>query len=142
MQSISSKCMQPTWLASDQLPNIQTTSHVRPGLCQSPVSKIYFFVFGHNRDETLCLRNHVSHVTNYCNIISVFLSLNDKGPAYDLTHCEVRDHSVVVEWQKPIYTGSGPITGYHVEYAKEGTSDWTTANEAPVSHCFLKVKCN
>lgn len=73
------------------------------------------------------------------NIVSIFLPFIPIGPAYDLTFCEVRDHSVVIEWQKPLYTGSGPITGYHVEYAKKGTSDWTVANEAPVSHCFLKV---
>ncbi|TXL70264.1 fibronectin type III domain-containing protein, partial [Pantoea vagans] len=53
--------------------------------------------------------------------------------------CEVRDNSLVVEWQKPVYAGSGPITGYHVEYAKKGSSDWTTANETAVSHRFLKV---
>lgn len=52
----------------------------------------------------------------------------------------MRDHSLVVEWQKPVYTGSGPVTGYHVEYAKKGTSDWTTANEKAVSHRFFKVR--
>uniref|UniRef100_A0A7N8YCT2 Myomesin 2a n=1 Tax=Mastacembelus armatus TaxID=205130 RepID=A0A7N8YCT2_9TELE len=66
-------------------------------------------------------------------------TIPEPGPAYDLTVCEVRDHSVVVQWQKPIYTGSGPITGYHVEYAKKGTSDWITANETAVSQRFLKV---
>lgn len=52
----------------------------------------------------------------------------------------MRDNSVVVEWKKPVYTGSGPVTDYHVEYAKKGTSDWTTANEKAVSHRFLKVR--
>uniref|UniRef100_A0A672ZI78 Myomesin-2-like n=1 Tax=Sphaeramia orbicularis TaxID=375764 RepID=A0A672ZI78_9TELE len=66
-------------------------------------------------------------------------NMPEPGPAYDLTFCEVRDTSLVVEWQKPVYTGSGPITGYHVEYAKTGTSKWTTANETAVSHRFLKV---
>uniref|UniRef100_A0A7N6BKC1 Myomesin 2a n=1 Tax=Anabas testudineus TaxID=64144 RepID=A0A7N6BKC1_ANATE len=66
-------------------------------------------------------------------------TMPEPGPAYDLTFCEVRDHSVVVEWQKPVYTGSGPITGYHVEYAKKGSSDWTTANETAVNHLFYKV---
>ncbi|TNN55141.1 Myomesin-2 [Liparis tanakae] len=61
------------------------------------------------------------------------------GPAYDLTFGEVRDNSLLVEWQKPVYAGSGPITGYHVEYAEKGTSDWTIANETSVSHRFLKV---
>lgn len=62
------------------------------------------------------------------------------GPAHDMTFCEVRDNSLVIEWEKPVYTGSGPVTGYHVEYAKKGTSDWTTANETAVSHRFLKVR--
>lgn len=62
------------------------------------------------------------------------------GPAYDLTLTEVRNESVVVEWQKPVYTGSGPITGYHVEYSKTGSSEWITANETAVSHRFYKVR--
>uniref|UniRef100_A0A3Q2UMK4 Myomesin 2 n=1 Tax=Fundulus heteroclitus TaxID=8078 RepID=A0A3Q2UMK4_FUNHE len=66
-------------------------------------------------------------------------TMPEPGPAYDLKFCEVRDNSLVVEWQKPIYAGSDPITGYHVEYAKNGTSDWKTANEKAVSHRFLKV---
>ncbi|XP_010794773.1 myomesin-2 [Notothenia coriiceps] len=66
-------------------------------------------------------------------------TMPEPGPAYDLTFSEVRDSSMVVEWKKPVYTGSGSITGYHVEYAKKGTSDWTTANETATSHRFLKV---
>lgn len=64
------------------------------------------------------------------------------GPAYDLTFGEVRDNSLLVEWKKPVYIGSGPITGYHVEYAKKGSSDWTTANEKATSHRFLKVRAS
>ncbi|XP_075966390.1 myomesin-2 [Anarhichas minor] len=66
-------------------------------------------------------------------------TMPEPGPAYDLTSGEVRDNSLLVEWQKPVYAGSGPITGYHVEYAKVGTSDWTTANETAVSHRFHKI---
>lgn len=62
------------------------------------------------------------------------------GPAYDLTTSEVRGDSLVLEWKKPVYCGSGPITGYHVDYAKTGSSDWTTANTTAVSHRFLKVR--
>ncbi len=69
--------------------------------------------------------------------LSLVLSI---GPAYDLTFTELRDNSVVVEWQKPVFTGSGPITGYHVEYTKKGTSEWTTATETAVSHRFFKVR--
>ncbi|XP_056134518.1 M-protein, striated muscle [Lampris incognitus] len=66
-------------------------------------------------------------------------TMPEPGPPFDLTFCEVRDNSLVVEWHKPVYSGSGSITGYHVEYAKKGSSDWTTANETAVSHRFLKV---
>ncbi|KAJ3594005.1 hypothetical protein NHX12_006337, partial [Muraenolepis orangiensis] len=66
-------------------------------------------------------------------------TMPEPGPAYDLAVSEVRDTSMVLEWKKPIYYGSGPITGYHVEYAKMGSSDWTSANETAVSHRFLKV---
>lgn len=67
-------------------------------------------------------------------------NISPLGPAYDLTLTEVRNESVVVEWQKPVYTGSGPITGYHVEFSKTGCSEWITANESAVSHRFYKVK--
>ncbi|XP_061621977.1 myomesin-2 isoform X2 [Phyllopteryx taeniolatus] len=66
-------------------------------------------------------------------------TMPEPGPAYDLTFCEVRDDSVVLEWQKPVYIGSGAITGYYVEYAEKGTNEWTTANETPTNQCFLKV---
>uniref|UniRef100_A0A8C7WZF4 Myomesin-2 n=1 Tax=Oryzias sinensis TaxID=183150 RepID=A0A8C7WZF4_9TELE len=66
-------------------------------------------------------------------------TMPEPGPAHDLTFCEVRDNSLVVEWEEPVYCGSGPITGYHVEYAKKDSTDWVTANEAAVSHRFLKV---
>uniref|UniRef100_A0A8C4F236 Myomesin-2 n=1 Tax=Dicentrarchus labrax TaxID=13489 RepID=A0A8C4F236_DICLA len=69
-------------------------------------------------------------------------TMPEPGPAYNLTFTEVRDNSLVVEWQKPVYAGSGPITGYHVEYAKKGTSEWTTANQTAVSHRFFKVRYN
>lgn len=81
-----------------------------------------------------------SYITFTWVCVSSFVS--PIGPAYDLTFCEVRDHSLVVEWQKPVYAGSGPITGYHVEYAKKGTSDWITANKTAVSHRFLKVRAS
>lgn len=62
------------------------------------------------------------------------------GPAYDLTLTEVRDHSSVVEWKKPLYTGSEPVTGYHIEYAKKGSSEWITSNDTAVNHRFFKVR--
>lgn len=61
------------------------------------------------------------------------------GPAYDLTFCEIRDTSVVVEWKAPVYTGASAVTGYVVEYAKAGSDSWTAANATAVTHRYLKV---
>lgn len=82
---------------------------------------------------------HTFQTGNFVAIHYVAQSL-PLGPAYDLTLTEVRNESIVVEWQKPVYTGSGPITGYHIEYSKTGSSEWITANETAVSHRFYKVK--
>lgn len=61
------------------------------------------------------------------------------GPAYDLTFCEIRDTSLVVEWKAPVYTGASAVAGYVVEYAKAGSDSWTAANAKAVSHRYLKV---
>lgn len=66
-------------------------------------------------------------------------TMAEPGPAYDLTFCEIRDDSLVVEWKAPVYIGAGEITGYFVDYAMKGSDLWTTANETAVNHCFLKV---
>ncbi|XP_063047448.1 myomesin-2 [Engraulis encrasicolus] len=63
----------------------------------------------------------------------------EPGPAYDLTFCEVRDTSLVVEWKKPVYLGASELTGYVVEYAKAGSDSWHAANETAVNHRYLKV---
>lgn len=150
--------MQPTWLVSDQLPNIQPTSLVRPGLYRSLVSKYHLLTDSlanaDTRPKQKVYGNHSHHVHQTALrvrrkgsnvIIDMFKcafshSLCPLGPAYDLTSTEVRDNSLVVEWQRPMYTGSSPITGYQVEYAKKGTSEWIIANETAVSHRFLKVR--
>ncbi|KAG9344369.1 hypothetical protein JZ751_011038 [Albula glossodonta] len=60
-------------------------------------------------------------------------------PAYDLTFCEIRNDSVVLEWKTPVYKGHGEITGYTVEMSKKGSDTWTTVNTTAVSHRYLKV---
>ncbi|XP_045677304.1 myomesin-2 [Phyllostomus hastatus] len=65
----------------------------------------------------------------------------EPGPAYDLTFCEVRDTSLVLLWKAPVYAGSGPVSGYFVDYREEGSEEWTTANEAATANRYLKV-CN
>lgn len=69
--------------------------------------------------------------------LSLFASL--AGPAYDLSFSEVRGHSLVFLWKAPVYTGAGAVTGYFVDMAKKGSSEFVTLNEEAVRHRYLKV---
>lgn len=62
-----------------------------------------------------------------------------KGPAYDLSFREVRGQSLVILWKAPIYTGADAVTGYFVDMAKKGSSEFVTLNGDPVSHRYLQV---
>lgn len=62
-----------------------------------------------------------------------------QGPAYDLSFSEVRSHSLVVLWKAPVYTGAGAVTGYFVDMAKKGSSEFVTLNQEAVSHRYLQV---
>ncbi|CAB1338542.1 unnamed protein product [Coregonus sp. 'balchen'] len=67
-------------------------------------------------------------------------TIPEPGPAYDMTFCEIRDDSVVAEWKAPVYTGTSPITGYFVDFAKKGSDEWHCSNEShAVSHRYHKV---
>ncbi|KAK7119605.1 hypothetical protein R3I94_021434 [Phoxinus phoxinus] len=66
-------------------------------------------------------------------------TMAEPGPAYDISFWEVRDSSILVQWRAPVYSGEGPITGYFVDMAKKGSSDFVTVNAEPVGHCYLKV---
>ncbi|XP_034544273.1 myomesin-2-like [Notolabrus celidotus] len=67
-------------------------------------------------------------------------TMEEPGPAYDLSFSEVRSHSLVLLWKAPVYTGAGAVTGYLVDMAKKGSSDFVTLTEEAVSHRYLKVK--
>lgn len=69
-----------------------------------------------------------------------FHSVVPSGPAYDLSFSEVRGHSLVVLWKAPVYTGASAVTGYFVEMAKKGSSEFVTLNEEAVSHRYLQVR--
>uniref|UniRef100_A0A8C7LHA5 Myomesin 2 n=1 Tax=Oncorhynchus kisutch TaxID=8019 RepID=A0A8C7LHA5_ONCKI len=60
-------------------------------------------------------------------------TIPEPGPAYDMTFCEIRDDSVLVEWKAPVYTGTSPITGYFVDFAKKGSDEWHCSNESHVT---------
>lgn len=46
---------------------------------------------------------------------------------------------MVFLWKAPIYTGAGTVTGYFVDMAKKGSSEFVTLNEEAVKHRYLKV---
>ncbi|XP_067840118.1 myomesin-2 isoform X2 [Heptranchias perlo] len=61
------------------------------------------------------------------------------GPTYDLTFCEVRNHSLVILWKPPIYTGSSPVTGYTVDICEASSEEWRTVTEEAVTNRYLKI---
>ncbi|KAK1171627.1 M-protein, striated muscle-like [Acipenser oxyrinchus oxyrinchus] len=63
----------------------------------------------------------------------------EPGPSYDLTFCEIRNTSLVIQWRAPVYSGASAVTGYHVDICKVGSEEWKTVNEKAVNHRYLKV---
>ncbi|KPP75988.1 myomesin-2-like [Scleropages formosus] len=61
------------------------------------------------------------------------------GPCHDLSFCEVRNDSLLIQWKAPVYTGKSAVTGYFVEVSKKGSGQWSAVNEASVAHRYLKV---
>ncbi|XP_043969496.1 myomesin-2 isoform X2 [Gambusia affinis] len=66
-------------------------------------------------------------------------TMEQPGPAYDLSFREVRGQSLVILWKAPVYTGASAVTGYFVDMAKKGSSEFVTLNGDPVSHRYLQV---
>ncbi|XP_071361090.1 myomesin-2 isoform X7 [Trachinotus anak] len=66
-------------------------------------------------------------------------TMEEPGPAYDLSFSEVRSHSLVILWKAPVYTGASALTGYFVDMAKKGSSEFVTLNQEAVNHRYLKV---
>ncbi|XP_066552890.1 M-protein, striated muscle isoform X2 [Amia ocellicauda] len=66
-------------------------------------------------------------------------TMSEPGPPYDLTFCEVRNSSLVIQWKDPVYNGQSAVTGYYVDKLKVGSEEWTTVNEKAISHRYLKV---
>ncbi|NXN13600.1 MYOM3 protein, partial [Indicator maculatus] len=61
------------------------------------------------------------------------------GPPYDVKCTEVRDSSLRLHWQAPLYTGAGPVTGYYVEMCEEGSEEWKQINKQPIGTTHLQV---
>ncbi|KAM4584034.1 M-protein, striated muscle isoform 8-T9 [Odontesthes bonariensis] len=66
-------------------------------------------------------------------------TMEEPGPAYDLSFSEVRGDSLVILWKAPVYTGASAVTGYLVDMAKKSSSEFVTLNQEAVSHRYLQV---
>ncbi|XP_026223854.1 myosin binding protein Ha [Anabas testudineus] len=47
----------------------------------------------------------------------------------DVSVDDVNDSSLTIKWKTPVTIGDSGLNGYTIEYRKDGTSDWTVANE-------------
>lgn len=66
-------------------------------------------------------------------------TMEEPGPAYDLSFSEVRGHSLVLLWKAPVYSGVAPVTGYLVDMAKKGSTDFVTLTPEAVNRRYLQV---
>ncbi|XP_004465451.1 myomesin-3 [Dasypus novemcinctus] len=61
------------------------------------------------------------------------------GPPYDVRVSEVRAASLVLQWEAPLYTGAGPVTGYKISFQEEGSEQWKPVTPDPISGTHLRV---
>ncbi|XP_062255192.1 myomesin-3 [Platichthys flesus] len=67
-------------------------------------------------------------------------TMPEPGCPYDLQVREVRDDSLVLLWEAPLYEGRGPVTGYLLESSQGDQSDeWTTLNDELITDTKFKV---
>ncbi|OXB56410.1 hypothetical protein ASZ78_010664 [Callipepla squamata] len=66
-------------------------------------------------------------------------TMPEPGPPYDVRFTEVRDSSLMLHWQAPLYAGAGPVTGYYVDMCEEGTEDWKQINKQSIATTHMKV---
>ncbi|XP_072281513.1 myosin-binding protein C, fast-type isoform X2 [Pyxicephalus adspersus] len=53
---------------------------------------------------------------------------------------DVTDTTCTLKWRPPDRIGAGGIDGYLIEYRKEGSTEWTAANQELVERCGYTVK--
>ncbi|XP_061686778.1 M-protein, striated muscle isoform X2 [Syngnathoides biaculeatus] len=66
-------------------------------------------------------------------------TMEQPGPAYDLTFSEVRSHSLVLVWKAPVYTGASAVSGYFVDMAKKGSCEFVALNESAITQRYMQV---
>ncbi|NXL59604.1 MYOM3 protein, partial [Chordeiles acutipennis] len=66
-------------------------------------------------------------------------TMPEPGPPYDVKCTEVRDSSLQLHWEAPLYTGAGPVTGYYVDMCEEGSEEWKQINKQSIATTHMKV---
>ncbi|XP_067862773.1 myomesin-3 [Heptranchias perlo] len=61
------------------------------------------------------------------------------GPPFDVIFTEVRRSSLLLQWQPPLYTGKGPVTGYFVEMCETESEKWIALNEEPILNTHMRI---
>ncbi|NXY19274.1 MYOM3 protein, partial [Atrichornis clamosus] len=66
-------------------------------------------------------------------------TMPEPGPPYDVRCSEVRDSSLQLHWEAPLYLGAGPVTGYFIDMCEEGSEEWKRINKQPTASTHMKV---
>ncbi|CAK6440754.1 unnamed protein product [Pipistrellus nathusii] len=61
------------------------------------------------------------------------------GPPHDVRAFEVRATSLMLQWEPPLYTGAGPVTGYLISFQEEGSEQWKPLTPDPISGTHLRI---
>lgn len=74
--------------------------------------------------------------------MSLFNSLpffSETGPPYDVKFTEVRDASLMLHWEAPLYIGADPVIGYYTDICEEGSEEWKQLNKQPIASTHMRV---
>ncbi|KAM8976576.1 myomesin-3 [Pelodytes ibericus] len=66
-------------------------------------------------------------------------TMAEPGPPYDVRCTEVRNTSLMLQWEPPLYEGQSSVTGYLIETCDEGSDKWKKVNENPTSDTHLRI---
>ncbi|XP_029914816.1 myosin binding protein Ca isoform X1 [Myripristis murdjan] len=69
-----------------------------------------------------------------------FMPIAPTSEPIRLTVDDVTDTTCALKWRPPERIGAGGISGYIIEYCKEGTDQWVQANQEPVEKNQYRVK--
>ncbi|XP_078286828.1 myosin binding protein Ca isoform X2 [Rhinoraja longicauda] len=69
-----------------------------------------------------------------------FMPIGTTSEPTHLTVDDITDTTVLLKWRMPEKIGPGGLDGYLIEYAKEGSDDWTLANTKLVERLGYTVK--